>query len=57
MYMVVESEILLKELCGSYLFKDISTFQQLKKLEALERLLRSLAFQIGNEVSFREQAK
>ncbi len=52
-----ECEIQLKELCGSYLFKDIFTFQQLKKPEALERLLRSLAFQIGHEASFQELAK
>ena len=52
-----ESEILLKELCSSYLFKDIFTFQQIKKPEALERLLRLLAFQIGHEVSFHELSK
>jgi len=52
-----DAELLLKELCGSYLFKDIFTFQQIKKPEALERLLRLLAFQIGHGVSFNELAK
>jgi predicted AAA+ superfamily ATPase len=44
----------LKELSGSYLFKDIYALQQIKKPESLEKLLRLLAFQIGQEVSFQE---
>lgn len=47
----------LKELKGSYLFKDIYALQQIKKPESLERLLRMLAFQIGQEVSFQELAR
>ena len=47
----------LKELTGSYLFKDVFTFQQLKKPELLMKLLQLLAFQIGSEVSFHELAQ
>ena len=48
---------ILKEITNSYLFKDIFTFQQLRKPELLTKLLRLLAFQIGNQVSYTELAK
>ncbi len=51
-----KAEFLLKELTGSYLFKDISLFQDLRKPELLSKLLQLLAFQIGSEVSFNELA-
>ena len=51
-----EKITILKEIAGSYLFKDIFTFQDLKKPELLTKLLRLLAFQIGAEVSFHELA-
>ncbi len=44
------------DLAESYLFKDVFTFQTLKKPELLTKLLRLLAFQIGNQVSFQELA-
>ena len=44
----------LSELSGSYLFKDVLNFQDLRKPEILNNLLKLLAFQIGNEVSFTE---
>ena len=46
----------MKELTGSYLFKDIHIFQDLRKPELLGKLLRLLAFQLGSEVSFNELA-
>ena len=52
-----EAQQKLKELTGSYLFKDIFMFQELRKPEILTQLLRLLAHQIGNEVSFQELAK
>ncbi|MBI5414958.1 ATP-binding protein [Candidatus Peregrinibacteria bacterium] len=52
-----EAEIYLKELTGSYLFKDVFTFQELKKPELLTKLLRLIAFQIGSEVSYHELAQ
>lgn len=51
-----EREVTLKELTNSYLFKDIFTFQDLRKPELLQRLLQLLAFQIGHEVSYHELA-
>jgi uncharacterized protein len=47
---------LLNELTSSYLFKDILNFQNLRKPELLQNLLRLLAFQISNEVSYTELA-
>lgn len=49
--------IYLKELTNSYLFKDIFTFQDIRKPEVLSNLLKLLAFQIGQEVSFTELAQ
>jgi uncharacterized protein len=46
----------LKEITSSYLFKDILEFQYLKKPEILLGLLKLLAFQVSNEVSYTELA-
>jgi uncharacterized protein len=48
-----EKEILFNLAC-SYLFKDIYTFQQIRKPEFLQKLLQALAFQVGSEVSYNE---
>lgn len=45
---------LLKELASSYLYKDILSYGQIKKPVILDKLLRALALQVGNEVSFME---
>ena len=47
----------LREIARSYLYKDILTFQQIRNAEALERLVQSVALQIGNEVSYNELAQ
>lgn len=47
-------EELLKLLAGSYLYKDLLTLEQIKKPVLLEKILRALALQLGNEVSFNE---
>lgn len=44
----------LGQLCESYLFKDVLKWQSVKRSEMLSKLLRALALQIGNEVSYRE---
>jgi len=49
-----EEKELLRELSSSYLYKDILTWEAIKKPEKLERLIQALAFQIGNEVSYHE---
>jgi predicted AAA+ superfamily ATPase len=46
----------LNEIASSYLFKDILTYQQLKKPEIIIDLLKLLAFQISSEVSYTELA-
>ncbi len=48
-----EQEVL-QQLTESYLYKDILAFSGIRKPEVLEKLLRALAYQIGNEVSYNE---
>ena len=51
-----EAEILLKDLTGSYLYKDILQYQDIRRPELLEKLLVALALQIGMQVSYNELA-
>ena len=44
----------LGQLCESYLFKDVLKWQSVKNSEMLSKLLRALALQLGNEVSYKE---
>jgi len=46
----------LLQLSGSYLYKDLLTYDKIRKPAVLEKLLQALAFQIGNEVSLNELA-
>ncbi len=48
---------LLNLLVGSYLYKDVFVFQDLRKPELLNKLLRALALRIGSEVSYTELAQ
>ncbi|MDP2336610.1 MAG: ATP-binding protein [Bacteroidota bacterium] len=48
-----EQENLL-ELINSYLYKDILSFQNIRKPDVLEKLLTGLALQMGQEVSYNE---
>lgn len=52
-----EEQSLLNLLVGSYLFKDVFIFQDLRRPELVENLLRALALQIGSEVSYTELAQ
>lgn len=45
---------LLKNLAGSYLYKDILSFGLIKRPIILDKLLKALALQVGSEVSFSE---
>lgn len=47
---------LLGELTSDYLFRDVFSFENIRKSDTLVGLLKSLAFQTGQEVSFREIA-
>ncbi len=51
-----EAKIILKQLSDSYLYKDILTWENVKRPEKLERLVQLLAFQIGSQVSYNELA-
>lgn len=44
----------LKLLADSYLFKDLLTYEGIKKPKLLTKLLQALAYQIGSEVSYTE---
>ncbi|MEK7097399.1 MAG: DUF4143 domain-containing protein, partial [Patescibacteria group bacterium] len=46
----------LRELSGSYLYKDILEFQAVRNPSVLTSLLKALALQIGGEVSYNELA-
>jgi predicted AAA+ superfamily ATPase len=48
---------LLKGLATSYLYKDIFTFNDVRKPEILDQLLKALALQVGSEVSYHELAQ
>jgi predicted AAA+ superfamily ATPase len=52
-----EKEDYLKELTHSYLLKDILEMDKVKNSQVLMDLLRSLAFQIGGEVSLSELSR
>jgi len=57
---VVESEHreeLLSQLAGSYLYKDLFNYQDIRKPEVLRLLLEALALQVGNQVSWNELAQ
>ena len=51
-----EEKEVLKELVDSYLYKDILNFRGIAKPDKLDALLRTLAFQIGSQVSYSEIA-
>lgn len=44
------------EITSSYLYKDVLEFQGIKKSDALTKLLKAIALQIGGEVSYTELA-
>lgn len=48
---------ILQNLCGSYLFKDVFAFNDIRRPELLDKLLQALALQVASEVSFNELAE
>lgn len=52
-----ESEAVLKELAGSYLYKDVLQYQSIRKPEVLDKLLLALALQLGSEVNYHELSR
>jgi len=51
-----DAQKLLKGIANNYLYKDLLQFQNIKKSDTLEKLVRALALQVGSEVSFSELA-
>ena len=49
-----DERAVLQELISDYLFKDVFRLKDLRKPDLLEKLVKALAFQIGNQVSYRE---
>lgn len=47
---------LLMNLAASYLYRDIFEWQQVRKPELLDKLLKALALQVGSQVSYNELA-
>ena len=47
----------LREIGRGYLYKDILKYETIRRPEILDRLMRALAFQIGQEVSYSEIAE
>lgn len=52
-----DQEIVLKELTESYLYNDILIFWNIKKPDAIQKLVQALAWQVGNEVVYAEVAE
>ena len=47
----------LNEIVSNYLYKDVLAFEGIKKSAIIENLLKLLALQLGNEVSYNELAR
>jgi predicted AAA+ superfamily ATPase len=48
---------ILKLIANSYLYKDILSYQQIRKPQLVEKLVQALALQAGHEVSYNELAQ
>ncbi len=49
-----DNKRLLTSLANNYLYRDLLSYQGIKKHDVLHKLVRALAFQIGSEVSYNE---
>ena len=49
-----EEKDILKQLVNSYLYRDILAYSKIRKPEVLEKLVHSLALQLGSEVNYNE---
>ncbi|MEK7619330.1 MAG: ATP-binding protein [Patescibacteria group bacterium] len=52
-----EKALLIKEIAGDYLFKDLFLFGDIRNSFAFEKLVKLLALRIGSEISYSELAK
>lgn len=53
----IQAERTLRQIAGSYLYKDILNYKGIRKPEVLDKLLLALALQIGSEVNYNELSK
>ncbi len=51
-----DAEIILKNLAGQYLYKDVLAWKDIRKPDLLDKILHLLALQMGSEVSLNELA-
>jgi len=51
-----EEKEILNEIVSSYLYKDLLSYKGIKKPEIIEKILKAIALQLGNEVSYNELA-
>ncbi len=49
-----DAEEILNETAGSYLFRDVLSYQDIKRPDLMKTLLKALALQIGSQVSYSE---
>ena len=49
-----DEKAVLKRLTDSYLYKDLLSFEKLKKSSVIIKLLQAVALQVGNQVSYNE---
>ena len=52
-----DQKSIIKELMDSYLYKDILVFANIKRPDAIQKLVQALAWQVGNEVNYSEVAQ
>jgi uncharacterized protein len=52
-----DSQQILQQIAGSYLYKDLLQFQGIRKPEVLDKLLLALALQLGSEVNYNELSR
>lgn len=48
------SDDILRELAGSYLYKDVLAWRDIRRPEVLDKLVKAIALQLGSEVSYTE---
>lgn len=53
---IEEKTIILKQLVMDYLYKDVLSFDRVRKSETVKRFTEAISLQVGNEVSYNEIA-
>lgn len=49
-----EEKETLQRLTDAYLYKDLLSYEKIKKTSLIEKLLQALSFQVGNQISYNE---